>query len=45
MRAEMMAVFNTNVAGVAAVITASGVLEGRGGKVVNVSSSELTMDT
>ena len=39
-RAEMMAVFNTNVAGVAAVITASGVLEERGGKVVNVSSSE-----
>jgi len=37
-RAEMMSVFNTNVAGVAAVTTASGVLDRPGTKVINVSS-------
>ena len=37
-RSQMMDVFNTNVASVAAVTTASGVLEGPGGKVVNISS-------
>ena len=37
-RSQMMDVFNTNVASVAAVTTASGVLEGSGGKVVNIRS-------
>ena len=37
-RSQMMDVFNTNVASVAAVTTASGVLEGSGGKVINISS-------
>ena len=37
-RSEMMDVFNTNVASVAAITTASGVLDKEGGKVVNISS-------
>ena len=37
-RSEMIDVFNTNVASVAAITTASGVLDKEGGKVVNISS-------
>ena len=38
-RSQMMDVFNTNVASVAAITSASGVLKSSGGKVINISSS------
>ena len=37
-RSQMMDVFNTNVAGVAAITSASGVLKSSDGKVINISS-------
>ena len=37
-RSQMMEVFNTNVASVAAITSASGVLKSSDGKVINISS-------